>query len=217
VLECLCGIMREKQVPYVLDANEELPPDEPGDRRSVAQRYTLTESDIGDSYKITATWRQKPDPVNVTLKLDLWMKGAASLTDVLEAQGETNTIYKMAQIAYEKAVMTPGTPENLELSAYVARKRGEAEKAEMLELQAKQLVAPQGTPADAIAPDAQQIAQQAAQGGEQSGVATAAKSSIAATVQGAQEGGPQNQDMQAGAALGIRPAMAPATGAGGMA
>jgi hypothetical protein len=217
VLECLCGIMREKQVPYVLDANEELPPDEPGDRRSVAQRYTLTESDIGDSYKITATWRQKPDPVNVTLKLDLWMKGAASLTDVLEAQGETNTIYKMAQIAYEKAVMTPGTPENLELSAYVARKRGEAEKAEMLELQAKQLVAPQGTPADAIAPDAQQIAQQAAQGGEQSGVATAAKSSIAATVQGAQEGGPQNQDMQAGAAMGIRPAMAPATGAGGMA
>jgi hypothetical protein len=209
VLECLCGIMRTKEVPYVLDANEELSPDQPGDRRSVAQRYTLTESDIGDSYKITATWRQKPDLANITVTMDRAVKGYASIVDVLEASGETNTTYKVAEILFYKQVMIPGTPENLELSAYVARKRGEADKAQMLELQAKQLVAPQGTPTAAIAPDAQQIAGQAAQGGQggPSGVATGVKSSIAASVQGAVGAGPTNADALAGTGMGVRPAM----------
>jgi hypothetical protein len=211
VLECLCAVMQHYEVPYVLDANEELPPDEPGDRRSVSQRYILTEKDIGGSYKITASWRQRPDPVNVTLMADMAQKGYASVIDVLEARGETNTTYKLAEILYYQQVMMPGTPENLELSAYVARKRGEAEKAEMLELQAKGLLAPQGTPTDAIAPEAQAMAGEA-----RSGVATGAKSAIAATVQGATQQGPANADAQAAAQMGVRPAMPPTNGAGGL-
>lgn len=215
VLECIAAVMRTKQVPYVIDANEELPPDVPGDRRSVSQRYVLSEKDIGASYKITAQWRQRPDPVNITLAMDRAMKGFASIVDVLEAAGETNTTYKIAEILYYKAVMTPGSPENLELSAYVARKRGEVAKAEQLELQAKQLLAPQGTPTDAIAPEAQQMAAQAAGGGgAPSGVATGVQSSVAAAVQGAQEGGAINADQRLGAEMGIRAAVPPAVGAG---
>lgn len=215
VLETIAAVMRTKQVPYVIDANEELPPDVPGDRRSVSQRYVLSEKDIGDSFKITAAWRQRPDPVNITLAMDRAMKGFASIVDVLEAAGETNTTYKIAEILYYKAVMTPGSPENLELSAYVARKRGEVARAEQLELQAKQLLAPQGTPTDAIAPEARQMAAQAAGGGGRpSGVATGVQSSIAATVQGAQEGGAINADQRLGAEMGIRAAVPPSVGAG---
>jgi DNA-directed RNA polymerase subunit K/omega len=212
VLECICAVMKTKQVPYVIDANEELPPDEPGERRAVSQRYVLSEKDIGDSYHITATWRQRPDPVNVTLAMDRATQGFASIVDVLEAAGETNTTYKIAEILYYRAVMTPGTPENLELSAYVARKRGETSRAEQLEMEAKALLEPQGTPSDAIAPEAQQMAAMAA--GQPSGVATGAKSSIAATVQGAQEGGPTMSDQQAGAAMGVRAAVPPSVGNG---
>lgn len=212
VLECLCAVMKTKQVPYVIDANEELPPDEPGARRSVSQRYVLTEKDIGASYKITATWRQRPDPVNVTLKMDQADRGYASVVDVLEAAGETNTTWKLGEILYYKAVMTPGSPENLELSAYVARKRGETSRAEQLELEAKQLLEPQGTPTDAIAPEAAQMAQMAA--GQPSGVATGVKSSIAATVQGAQEGGPITADAMQGSAMGVRAAVPPSVGNG---
>jgi hypothetical protein len=212
VLECICAVMATKQVPYVIDANEELPPDEPGDRRAVSQRYVLTEKDLGESYKITARWRQRPDPVNVTLKMDQADRGYASVIDVLEAAGETNTTWKLGEILYYKAVMTPGSPENLELSAYVARKRGEIEKAQQLELQAKQLLEPQGTPTAAIAPEAAQMAQMAA--GQGSGVATGVKSSISATVQGAQEGGAINQDQRVAGAMGIRGAVPPSVGAG---
>jgi hypothetical protein len=216
-LECIAAVMQRFGVPYVIDANEELPPDEPGDHRNVTQRYTLTERDLGGSYRVTAAWRQKPDPVNVTLTLDLWMKGAASLSDVQEARGETNSIYKIAEILYEKQVTTPGTPENLELSAYVARKRGETERAEQLELQAKALIQPQGTPTDAIAPEAQQMAQMIAGAGggmggapgggaPPSGVQTGVRSSISAATQGAIGGGPQARDALAAGEMGIRPA-----------
>lgn len=227
VLECLCAVMRTYSVPYVLDANEELPPDAPGNRRFVSQRYVLTERDVGKSYKISAVWRQKPDPVNVTLTMDRAVKGYASVADVLEAAGETNTTYKIAEILYYRAVMTPGTPENLELSAYVARKRGEQEKAEQHDLQAKQLLAPQGTPTAAIDPQAQRMAQMAAQvggmgaapqpgqPGAPSGVATGTKSSIAATVQGATGAGPVNADARTAAVMGgLRPAL-PQPGMGG--
>jgi hypothetical protein len=215
--------MRTYEVPYIMDANEELPPEQPGNRRHVTQRYTLTERDIGSSYKVSATWRQKPDPVNVTLTMDRAAQGYASVADVLEAAGETNTTFKIAEILYYRAVMTPGTPENLELSAYVARTRGEQEKAEQLELQAKQLVAPQGTPTDAIAPEAEQMAAMAAQqgtmgamppeGGAPSGVATGAKSAIGATVQGAVGMGPAMADAQGAARMGVNGA-APMPGGG---
>jgi hypothetical protein len=220
VLECLCAVMRTFDVPYVLDANEELPPEAPEARRFVTQRYVLTEKDVGKSYKLTATWRQKPDTVAITLTMDRALKGFASVADVLEAAGETNTTWKIAEILYYRAVMTPGTPENLELTAYVARKRGEQEKADQLALQAKQLIAPQGTPTDAIAPEAQAMAHLAAgvggmgaqvppagPGGQPSGVATGAQSSIAATVQGAQQGGPINADARLAGQMGIRPGL----------
>ena len=219
VLECLCAVMRTFDVPYVLDANEELPPEAPGGRRYVSQRYVLTEKQIGTAYKLSATWRQKPDPTAITLTMDRALKGYASVADVLEAAGETNTTWKIAEILYYRAVMTPGTPENLELTAYVARKRGEQEKADQLALQAKKLVAPQGTPTDAIAPEAQQMAQQVAQqggmgaqpmptgpGGQPSGVQTGVQSSIAATVQGAVGRGPMTADAMRAAQMGVRPA-----------
>jgi hypothetical protein len=78
-------------------------------------------------------------------------------------------------------------------------------------LQAKGLLAPQGTPTDAIAPEAQAMAGEA-----RSGVATGAKSAIAATVQGATQQGPANADAQAAAQMGVRPAMPPTNGAGGL-
>jgi hypothetical protein len=90
LLECLCAVMRTYEVPYVLDANEELPPEAPGSRRFVTQRYVLTERDIGRSYKLSATWRQKPDPTNITVTMDRATRGYASVVDVLEAAGETN-------------------------------------------------------------------------------------------------------------------------------
>lgn len=218
-LECIAAVMQKFGEPYVFDANEELPPDEPGEHRPVTQRYVLTERDLGRSYRVTATWRQKPDPVNVTLTMDRAVKGFASIADVLEAAGETNTTWKIAEILYYRQVMQPGTPENLELSAYVARKRGELERAEQLELQAKALLEPQGTPTDAIAPDAQQMAAMIAGGGgapggaPPSGVQSGVRSSIAATTQGAIEGGPSTQDAMAAGAMGIRPA---SNGAGAM-
>jgi hypothetical protein len=194
LLECLCAVMRTYEVPYVLDANEELPPESPGSRRFVTQRYVLTERDIGRSYKLSATWRQKPDPTNITVTMDRATRGYASVVDVLEAAGETNSTYKIAEIIYYRAVMTPGTPENLELSAYVARKRGETEKAQQQELQAKGMLGPQGTPTDAIAPEAEQMAQAAAGGGNPpmgpSGIQTGVRSSIAATVQAPAGSGP---------------------------
>lgn len=219
VLECICAVMRTKDVPYVLDANEELPPDEPGERRSVSQRYVLTERDIGESYKITALWRQKPDPVNITLAMDRASKGFGSIVDVLEAAGETNTTYKIAEILYYKAVMTPGTPENLELSAYVARRRGEESRAQQLELEAKGLLEPQGTPTAAIAPEAEQMAAMAAGGGPQapptpSGVQSGVQNSISATVQGATGMGPVNADAMQAGQMGVRPAMPTSNGAG---
>ncbi|HEX6786966.1 MAG TPA: hypothetical protein VF076_07195 [Acidimicrobiales bacterium] len=218
VLECICAVMKTKGVPYVIDANEELPPDDPGSygkyglRRGVSQRYVLTEQDLGDSYKITAQWRQRPDPVAITLAMDKALKGFGSVVDVLEASGETNTLWKLGEIRYYNAVMKPGTPEYLELSAYVARKRGETERADQLDLQAKALLEPQGTPSAAIAPEAAMMAHQAS--GQPSGVQTGVQSSIAATVQGAQEGGAIQQDARAGAAMGIRPAVPPSVGAG---
>lgn len=219
VLECLCAVMKTYSVPYVIDANEELPPEAPGGRRFVTQRYILTERDIGRSYKLSATWRQKPDPTSITLAMDRASRGYASVADVLEAAGETNTTYKIAEILYYQAVMTPGSPENLELSAYVARKRGEDEKAEQLELQKKQLLAPQGTPSAAIAPEAQQMADMAAQmagGGPPSGVQTGVRSSIAASVQGALEQGPTTADAMRAGQMGVRPAMpSPNGGPGG--
>ena len=178
----------------------------------MSQRYVLTERDIGDSYKITATWRQRPDPTSVTLAMDRATQGFASIVDVLEAAGETNTTYKIAEILYYRAVMTPGTPENLELSAYVARKRGDISRAEQLELEAKSLLEPQGTPTDAIAPEAAAMAAQAA---GQSGVATGVKSSIAATVQGATEMGPTMADGRMAGQMAINGAVAPSVGAGG--
>jgi hypothetical protein len=216
VLECLCAVMRTFDVPYVLDANEELPPETPGARRFVTQRYVLTEADIGRSYKLSATWRQKPDPVNLTVTMDRATRGYASVADVLEAAGETNTQLKIAEIIYYRAVMTPGTPENLELSAYVARRNGEVEKAQQLELQRKGLLAPQGTPTTAIAPEAQQMAAQAAGGGPPmgpSGIQTGTRNSIAATVQGATQGGPMNADAMAAGAMGVAPAVPSANGA----
>jgi len=218
VLECLCAVMRTYEVPYVLDANEELPPESPGARRYVTQRYVLTERDIGRSYKLSATWRQKPDPTNVTLTMDAAMRGFASHADVLEARGETNTNLKLAEILYYRAVMTPGTPENLELSAYAARRRGEMEKAQQMELQAKGMLAPQGTPNAAIAPEAQQAADAAAGGMPAegpmgpSGIQTGVRSSIAASVQGATGGGPTTADAMAAGQLGVRPALAGANG-----
>jgi len=218
VLECLCAVMKTYGVPYVLDANEELPPESPGARRYVTQRYVLTERDIGRSYRLSATWRQKPDPTNVTLTMDAAMRGFASHADVLEARGETNTNLKLAEILYYRAVMTPGTPENLELSAYAARRRGEMEKAQQMELQAKGMLAPQGTPNAAIAPEAQQAADAAAGGMPAegpmgpSGIQTGVRSSIAASVQGAVGGGPQTADSLAAGAMGIRPALAGANG-----
>ena len=219
VLECTAAVMRTFGTPYVIDANEELPPDEAGDRRRVSQRYVLSERDLGGSYKVAAEWRQRPDPVNITLTLDLMTKGAASIADVLEARGETNTTYKIAEILYYRAVMTPGTPENLELSAYVARKRGEVEKAERLELEAKALLEPQGTPSNAVAPEARDMAAMARQGmgaGPPSGVQSGVRSGIAATVQGATQGGPMTQDALAAGQLGVRPAVPPTNGAGGV-
>ncbi|MFL5862560.1 MAG: hypothetical protein ACJ780_17590 [Solirubrobacteraceae bacterium] len=216
LLECLCAVMRTYEVPYVLDANEELPPESPGSRRFVTQRYVLTERDIGRSYKLSATWRQKPDPTNITVTMDRATRGYASVVDVLEAAGETNSTYKIAEIIYYRAVMTPGTPENLELSAYVARKRGETEKAQQQELQAKGMLGPQGTPTDAIAPEAEQMAQAAAGGGNPpmgpSGIQTGVRSSIAATVQGARGVGPASADAMQAAAMGVRPALAGANG-----
>jgi hypothetical protein len=114
--------------------------------------------------------------------------------------------------------MTPGTPENLELSAYVARRNGDVEKAQQLELERKGLLAPQGTPTAAIAPEAEQMAAQAGGGPPMgpSGVQTGVRSSIAATVQGARGMGPTLSDGMAGAALGVRPAMpSPNGGPGG--
>jgi len=146
------------------------------------------------------------------LTMDRAIKGYASIIDVLEAAGETNSTYKVAEILYYRAVMTPGTPENLELSAYVARKRGETSRAEQLEMEAKALLEPQGTPSDAIAPEAAQMAAQAA---GQSGVATGVKSSIAASVQGSQEMGPTTADAMAAGQMGINGAVAPSVGAGG--
>jgi hypothetical protein len=209
-LTVMLAVMKTKSVPYVIDANEELPPDQPGERRSVSQRYVLTERDLGDHPRVTASWRQKPDPVNVTLTMDRASRGYASIVDVLEASGETNHVYKIAEILYYRAVITPGTPENLELSAYVSRKRGEEEKAQQQELQAKQVLGPLGTPTAAIAPEADQMATAA----QQSGVATGAKSSIAATVQGAQEGGPIQADARMGAGMGVNAAVPPGVGAG---
>jgi len=227
VLECLCAVMRTYSVPYVLDANEELPPEpvgrgRPTGRRYVTQRYVLTEKDIGKSYKITATWRQKPDPVNVTLAMDRATRGFGSIADVLEAAGETNTTWKIAEVLYYRQVMTPGTPENIELSAYVSRRRGDVERAQQLDLQAKQMLEPQGTPTAAIAPEAQQMADMAgaAAGGNPpmgpSGVQTGTRSSIAATVQGAQQGGPTTQDALVAGQMGIQAAQpAPIGGPGG--
>lgn len=218
-LACTAAVMRTFEVPWVVDTNAELPPDEPGERRSVTQRYVVSERDLGKSYKVTASWRQKPDPVNITLKLDMMLKGAASVKDVLEAAGETNTTYKIAEILYFKQVMTPGTPENLELSAYTARKRGEVERAEMLELQAKGMLEPQGTPTDAIAPEAQQMAAMIAGGGggaPPSGVQTGVRSSIAAATEGATQGASVTRDALAAGEMGIRPATPPANGVGGL-
>jgi hypothetical protein len=214
VLECLCAVMRTYAVPYVLDANEELPPEAPGNRRFVTQRYVLTEKDIGKSYKLSATWRQKPDPTNITVTMDRATRGFASVVDVLEAAGETNATLKVAEILYYRAVMTPGSPENLELSAYVARRNGDVEKAQQLELQRQGLLAPQGTPTAAIAPEAQEMAAQAGGGPPMgpSGVQTGVRSSIAASVQGAVGGGPQTADAMAAGQLGIRPALAGANG-----
>jgi hypothetical protein len=211
VLECIAAVMRTKNVPYVIDANEELPPDEPGERRAVSQRYVLTEKDIGESYKITALWRQKPDPVNIQLTMDRAAQGFASVVDVLEAAGETNTTWKLAEILYYRAVMTPGTPENLELSAYVARRRGEESRAQQLELEAKALLEPQGTPSAAIAPEAQAMAAQAAGA---SGVQSGVQNSISATVQGATQQGPVMADAMRAGHMGVNPAMPPSNGAG---
>jgi len=207
VLECLCAVMRTYSVPYIIDANAELPPETVGARRFVSQRYTLTEQELGGSYHISATWRQRPDPVNLTITMDRASRGYASVADVLEAAGETNAVWKIAEIIYYRAVMTPGTPENLELSAYVARRRGETEKAQQTELQQKQMLGPQGTPTAAIAPEARQMAGQAA--GPQppmgpSGIQTGVRNSLAATVQGASEMGPMYADLQRAARLGVR-------------
>jgi len=217
VLECLVAVMRTYDVPYVLDANEELPPEAPGNRRFVTQRYVLTERDIGKSYKLSATWRQKPDPTSITLTMDRATRGYASVVDVLEAAGETNAVLKIAEILYYRAVMTPGSPENLELSAYVARRNGDVEKAQQLELQRQGLLAPQGTPTAAIAPEAQEMAAQAGGGPPMgpSGVQTGVRSSIAASVQGAVGGGPQTADARLAGEMGIRvPQMGTAQGPG---
>lgn len=209
VLECLCAVMKTYDVPYVLDANEELPPESPGNRRFVTQRYVLTERDIGKSYKLSATWRQKPDPTSITLTMDRAARGYASVVDVLEASGETNATLKIAEIMYYRAVMTPGTPENLELSAYVARRNGDVEKAQQIELERQGLLHPQGTPSAAIAPEAQEMAAQAGGGPPMgpSGVQTGVRSSIAASVQGETGMGPTVSDAMAGASMGIRPAL----------
>jgi hypothetical protein len=171
----------------------------------------LTEKDIGESYKITALWRQKPDPVNIQLTMDRAAQGFASVVDVLEAAGETNTTWKLAEILYYRAVMTPGTPENLELSAYVARRRGEESRAQQLELEAKALLEPQGTPSAAIAPEAQAMAAQAAGA---SGVQSGVQNSISATVQGATQQGPVMADAMRAGHMGVNPAMPPSNGAG---
>jgi hypothetical protein len=138
--------------------------------------------------------------------MDRATRGYASVADVLEAAGETNATLKIAEIIYYRAVMTPGTPENLELSAYVARRNGDIEKAQQLELQRKGLLAPQGTPTAAIAPEAQQMAAQAAGGPPMgpSGVQTGVRSSIAATVQGAVGMGPTVNDAMTAGQMGIR-------------
>jgi hypothetical protein len=219
VLECLCAVMRTYSVPWVIDANEELPPEAPGNRRFVTQRYVLTERDIGKSYKLSATWRQKPDPTNITVTMDRATRGFASVVDVLEAAGETNATLKVAEILYYRAVMTPGSPENLELSAYVARRNGDVEKAQQAELQRKGLLAPQGTPTAAIAPEAQQMAAQAGGGPPMgpSGVQTGVRSSIAATVQGAVGGGPTSNDALVAGQMGVRPAMPSPNGGPGSA
>lgn len=215
VLECLCAVMRTYDVPYVLDANEELPPEAPGNRRYVAQRYVLTERDVGRSYKISCVWRQKPDPTNITVTMDRATRGYASVADVLEAAGETNTTYKIAEIIYYRAVMTPGTPENLELSAYVARRRGDLQQAQANELKAKGLLGPQGTPTAALDPAAQRMAQAASAGPPMgpSGVQTGVRSSIAATVQGQVGMGPQVNDAMAAARMGVRPPLPAPNGA----
>src|SRR4030095_11896440 len=102
--------------------------------------------------------------------------------------------------------MPPGSPKNLALSAYFPRRNGDVEKAQQLELQRQGLLAPQGTPMAAIAPEAQQMAAQAGGGPPMgaSGVETGVRSSIAATVQGAQGMGPTVADSRVAGQMGIR-------------
>lgn len=133
------------------DANQQL-----GDARGRFTSVEIDEQWFGANYRIDCAYPRLGSVIETQQEVALYQAGLASFEDVQEKRGKTSALAERVKIAEDQWWL--GEDGQLQLKEYVAKRRGDREKAEQAALILSQrwypVGGPEGTPMAAIDPAA---------------------------------------------------------------
>lgn len=135
---------------------QEVPGDASGKRkRSNALEFNA--KDWNGNYTLRAYYPKVGNLAEIQQTADLADRGYASFDDVMEMRGKPSPFNERVKIAVDQFWKSPEGMKFMMLEAL--RRRGDMERATMLEKQTRQEMQPDGLPTAALAPEAQAVAQ----------------------------------------------------------
>lgn len=135
---------------------EEVPGDVSGKRKRT-NALEFNSKDWNGNYTLRAYYQKRGNLAEIQQTADLADRGYASFDDVIEMRGKSSAFSERVKIAVDAFWKSPEGMKMLMLEAL--KRRGDMERAQLLDKQVRQEMQPNGLPTAALAPEAQMVAQ----------------------------------------------------------